>query len=461
MSSPSNLNKYANKLLESNQRSSTESTRPSAGRVSANYAEQQPAMRSVAVAPHVSQHRILHFEPALKRAEPCASGLQPLQRSLRGVSEPELIKTATRPVLKRVVASESALARKWHVEHTTLPFRTDDLPPLRSSRLIRDTQASVIAERIANRLTSRSIKAKFSKTEDNVTNCRNTDFCKFTIRLYKGEDGNGVLVEVQRICGDGVSFIKDFRAILDAAEGKTDESKEEVPLYLRLPVSKMSFIKDAKMPEITPEDNEACCNITANLLSSPRSDSNMLGIENLACQTDPLKTLKSTALIASRRVLCPHDPHNKEFNIHNYVMSLCLYGTEESETSPFVDTALEDHHMKLRNLAMLALSNALALFSSEDLLLSTISPNLEWYTSVLVPNLVDALSAAADHPHDACYASRCLGTLGKAHSDFASKMKEVGLQCALEQAEKVGQSQFQMLYQELGNAQRILKPCCV
>merc|ERR1712157_201424 len=148
-------------------------------------------------------------------------------------------------------------------------------------------------------------------------------------------------VELQRICGDGVSFVRDCRAILDASEGRADESEEEAPMYFHLPVSNMSFTKDAQLPELTPEDDEAFCNITADLLASPRSDSNMLGIENLACQTDPHKTVKSTALIASRRVLCPDDPRNEKFNVHNYVMSLCLYGTEDGESSPFEDTALE------------------------------------------------------------------------------------------------------------------------
>merc|ERR1711862_997626 len=59
------------------------------------------------------------------------------------------------------------------------------------------------------------------------------------------------------------------------------------------------------------------------------------------------------------------------------------------------------------------------------------------------------------------FASRCLGTLGEAHSDFADQMKDVGLQSALENAEDVGQSQFRMLFQEIGNVQRILKPCFV
>jgi len=452
-SSPPDHEETASELLL---KSGQESTRPAAA--SANYAEQQPVTRFVAVEPHPSR-RVLHFEPPLKQSDP--GGSTPLRPSLLRVTSDPARKVAPRPVLTKTAASESSLALKWHVDHASLPFRTDDLPPVRSGRLIRGTRAGVVAERIAGCLQSRSIKAKFSKTQHNVAKCRNTDFCKFTIRLYRGDDGNGVMVEIQRICGDGVSFVRDSSAILDAAEGKADERDDEAPLYIRLPVSNMPCIKNALLPELTPEDDEAFCNITADLLASPRSDSNMLGIENLACQTDPHKTVKSTALIASRRVLCPDDPRNEKFNVHNYVMSLCLYGTEDGESSPFEDTALEDHNMKLRNLALLTLSNALALLSSEGRLLSSISPNLEWYASVLVPKLVDALGLAVDRPHDACYASRCLGALGRAHGDLAGQMKDAGLQCALERAEEVGQSQFEMLSRDVGNARRVLKPCFV
>lgn len=425
-----------------------------------------PQHRSVAISPASHQQRTLHFEPALRRVDP--GGLAHL-RPLRGVSEPQLIKTPGTaklpPPLKHHSRSksESNLVRKWHVEHATLESRPTDFPPLRTTRTVLATPAHVISNRISDCLQSRSIKTKFSKSESNLAKCRNTDFCNFTIRLYSGDEG-GVLVEIQRLCGDCMSFMRDCRAILDVAEGKTEDSQvvEEKPLYLRLPVSEMAFVKTASLPPVTQEEQADSVNVTADLLSSRQSDSNMLGMESLVIQTDPLKTMKSTAILASRRILCPNDPGNSSFNMHNYVMTLVIYGKDDITTSEdSVPTPQEEHSMKLRNLAMSALFNALSLFSSENLLQMTIASSNEWYTSVLIPKLLEDLSTAENHPHDACYATRCLSILAKSSMDFATKMQEEGGYDALKNAEEVGTREFALLARDAESCHKILTKCCV
>jgi hypothetical protein len=423
-------------------------------------------MRSIAINPLTQQRRTLHFEPPLRRVDPGGYGSAPggpaQLKGLRATSQSEFVKTSLpkREQLHKRSKSESNVARKWHVEHSTLPSRPDDFPPLRTSRVIRGTPANVISNRVSDCLQDRSIRTKYSKTQDNVAKCRNTDFCKFTIRLYSSEEG-GVLVEVQRLCGDAMSFMKDCRALLNAAEGREgdDSSREETPIYLRLPVSQMEFVKKVSLPDISMEEQADTVNVTADLLSSHQSDSNMLGMESLVIQTDPLKTMKSTAILASRRILCPKDPGNTSFNMHNYVMSLLIYDDAPSSNAEDT-TAFEDHPMKLRNLAMSALCNALTLFSSESLLLTAIDSNREWYNSVLIPKLLQDLSTAENHPHDACYASRCLSTLGGASAEFAIKMKECGGHEAMENAERVGAREFAMLAKDAGSCHNMLK-CCV
>ena len=429
-----------------------------------------PTFRSVAVAPHLINRRRLHFEPTLKRADPGpARHLSPLSPPTRGVSEPELVKTLdakleindSRPYLKRGSASESSLARRWHVDPAALPARPDDLPSLgRTSRLVQGAAAGDISARISERLQERSIRARFGSKDcpdggNHVAKCRNVHHCRFVVRLYRA--AGGVLVEVQRSCGDGVSFMRDCRAILDAAEGVDAESSvdahEEKPLFLTLPVSSMSFA--GELPDLTPEDHAACVCTTARLLASPQVDSNMLGMESLASQTDATSTSRSTALVASRRVLCPDAEGNSDFNVHHHVMSLCLHGAGFPHSSGFEDTALDDYADRLRNLAMRALSNSLALLSAEDggALLSCLSPNLEWYSSVLVPRLVDDLSRAEEHPHDSCYAARSLAALGGCHADLSRKMEEADLRRAARSAEETGRKEFALLAREVGSMQ--------
>jgi hypothetical protein len=420
--------------------------------------EQGPEYRSVAISPHIQAQRTLHFEPTLQRVNP---GLRPLA-PLRGVSQPELLKGPGRPakkVLHSRSKSESAIVRKWHVEHSSLEERPTDFPPLPTTRTVLGTTADVISNRISDCLQSRSIKTRFSKRETNVAKCRSTDFCKFTIRLYEGEDG-GVLVEIQRLCGDCISFMKDCRALLDAAEGRTEDkpSNDDKPLYLRMPVSQMSFMKTVNLPQISAEEEAESIDVTANLLASNQSDSNMLGIESLVVQTDPLKTLRSTAIMASRRVLSHDDPANSKFNIHNYVMELIIYGGME-ETDPLEAdspaTSLSDHSIRLRNLALSSLHNALTLFATENLLSSAISANRDFYANVLTPKLMDELQSAADQPHDACYASRCLCKLAEASPDLALTMK-LGMD-AIEQARAVGTREFALLSRDVESFHNALK----
>ena len=267
------------------------------------------------------------------------------------------------------------------------------------------------------------------------------------------------MVEVQRLCGDALSFMKDCRALLDAAEGKfegTANIEDEKPMWLQLPVSEMEFLKTAPpLPpamSAEPEHEAESVRVTSDLLASRLSDANMLGMESLVIQTDPAKTPKSTAVAACRMVLVHDHPGNAPFSVHNYVMSLLIYGDESSRGFP-EDSALEEHSSRLRNLAMSTLHNALSLLRDESDLRDSIDPNLEWYESVLVPRLLDDLSGASDSPFDACYASRCLTALlegGKVGMDPPRLSKKA------EEAEKVGEREFAMLARDASVLRRCL-----
>jgi len=420
---------------------------------SARIAEQQPVMRFVDIS------------PALRRAEPGDHHPPPLR--LRGESAIELV--GTQPSPKRLLGarsrSDSSLVRKWHVDHASLTRRPDDgLPPPRTARVVLATPAHVVSNRLADCLRARSIVARFSATDEHVAKCRNTGFCKFTIRLHlhASEGQGGVLVEVQRMCGDCVSFMQDCRALLNAAEGKAGGLKveDEKPLYLRLPVSQMEFVKTASLPPTSPQEEADAVAVTAQLLASQRSDTNRLGMESLVIQTDPLKTLKSTAVLTSQLILCPNDPGNEVFNVHNYVMSLLIYGGED-HPSPFPDdSALEDHYSSLRILGLTALSNALALLAAEDMLPTALSPHGEWYASVLVVRLLRDLGAATHRPLEACYASRCLAVLAGSSADLAAKVKSAGGRDAAAHAEGVGMREFALLARDAGHCRNTLS-CCV
>jgi hypothetical protein len=241
--------------------------------------------------------------------------------------------------------------------------------------------------------------------------------------------------------------MKDCRALLDASEGieiKASEMEEQ-SLFLRMPIiCEMSFFKTA-VATIPPVDEAEPVNMTAGLLASNQSDSNLLGMESLATLTDIKKTGKATAVLSAKRVLCPEHEDNKTFNMHNYVMSLIVYANESDDNSFYEGTAMEDHAMKLRNLAICSVANSLSLMVSEGHLFEVLHSCCDWYKDVLVPQLVQDLSTAREHPHDACYASRCLNSLAKSCKRCVDKIKIVGGLSALKTAQEVGESEFAML----------------
>ena len=409
-----------------------------------------PFFRSIAVA-H-APHRSIHIEPSLKRESP--GRMEPLSEYGRVASDQSYADIS----LKNVYIDETASpccapcpGSRWQIDD--LPPHPNDYPVERTSRIICGVDVDIVSSRLSKCLQARSIETKFAESEAHVVLCRNRNFVKFYIRLFSAPDENGVLVELQRLWGDCMSFMQDCRALLDASEGipKKAITREEPSLVLSMPISEMSFFKTATLP---PVDETEPVNMTANLLASNESDSNLLGMESLSTLTDVNKTHMATAVLSAKRLLCPEHEDNRSFNMHNYVMSLITYNDESQDNHPLYEgTALEDHTMKLRNLAVCSVANSLSLMASEGHLFDDLHSCCEWYRDVLVPQLVQDLTSAKENLHDACYASRCLNSLAQSCSRCVDKIKVVGGLSALKFAQEVGQTEFALLEKDA-------KCCC-
>lgn len=180
--------------------------------------EQNPKMRSITVSHEA--HRMLRFEPSLKRESP--GRIQPLSEFGRVASDQSTDVSFMGPCTANEKASAPSWCvatsdRRWPIDQSMLRPHPGDYPTERTSRVILGADVNMISSRLTNCLQSRSIETKFSECEAHVATCRNTSFVKFYIRLYMKDDG--VLVELQRLCGDCMSFMRDCRALLDASEG--------------------------------------------------------------------------------------------------------------------------------------------------------------------------------------------------------------------------------------------------
>ena len=66
---------------------------------------------------------------------------------------------------------------------------------------------------------------------------------------------------------------------------------------------------------------------------------------------------------------------------------------------------------------------------------------------------------AHDHPHNACYASRCLSYIASLSRIFAMKIKEEGLLSALENAEQLGNNEFALLASDAHSCRKKILEC--
>lgn len=136
---------------------------------------------------------------------------------------------------------------------------------------------------------------------------------RFMIRLYRGGASNspfshGVIIEIQRVRGDPITFHRSSRAILSAAQGDSNEASfynyaipnHGMGLALDTSVPGTSIIEEKKGND---SDVLAALEIDWTLIKKDRMDANILGWESLALLTNETGSGGTTALVAGRVVL--------------------------------------------------------------------------------------------------------------------------------------------------------------
>jgi hypothetical protein len=203
----------------------------------------------------------------------------------------------------------TALPSTWQVKEADLEAVPMDFPLERTHREIQG-DPSEIAKRISDTLHKLSIDAEYESTK---AKCKTNECVKFRIRLYAGgENGQPVVVEVQRRCGPASSFMQSCRAVLNAAEGnETKEPVKKGPPQM-MPLSAMKCLQSATLtkPSSPEEDAKAAFDAAANLCKSERRDSAILGLQNLRSLTDPLKTSTKVAVLVSQWILFGDEANN-------------------------------------------------------------------------------------------------------------------------------------------------------
>ena len=296
--------------------------------------------------------------------------------------------------------------RKWSVQQLEpLPA---GFPLERSSRRV-NASGSIVAERITACLFERSIEAEYNDVEAKAK-CRTSDYVSFRIRLFaSGDDTDSTTtIEVQRRKGSALNFMKVARAILDAAEGRASSPQTAMPPLK--PISAMSCLQGVKIDNDDDSDG-ADIKATAELLSMNKSDSNLLGMENLEELTNRRSTSENTVRLATKNVVSGKDDST---SIRDAITSLLQRSSlqgDQSHLCTMKDDMETDYDERMHNLSLSVVYNALSFMAEEGSLTELIRMHSGWFHDTLIPVLIRDIEGARDRPHDACLAAKCLHCL--------------------------------------------------
>ena len=192
----------------------------------------------------------------------------------------------------------------WIVKAEDLEPLPKDFPLEKTHCEIRE-DVSVVATRISSALRSLSIESTFcSKNVEAM--CQTEDCVRFKVCMFAGggDDGQPIIVEVQKRYGPSFLFSRTCRVLLNAAKGVAPQSPKPAQSPKTLPpVCNMKCLQGVAAVEATHEDAAAQLHTVTRMLSSERSDERILASENLTCLTDPTKTSASVSRQVSQAFL--------------------------------------------------------------------------------------------------------------------------------------------------------------
>jgi len=305
--------------------------------------------------------------------------------------------------------SESTI---WNVSHNSLNFVPRYIKLARTHVFLANTDASIVTKRLSDCLRKLSLHASFNDNQA-MAECESKDSTKFIIQLYRGRGSyeHGVIVEVQRMFGCCIKFMKICRSLLQAAK------QIEV---VRNEVRTVSF-SDVSIPKLeTAHDSRAiekACptvvimNSICRLLFESGIDSNALGLEMLRDATDSLKAGINNASKAVKIIF-----EGKYVKVFEYVTSLV-------DLKRIHDTDIRKKFC-LRFLALCILSNILAVTASAGDLSQIIKKNL-WFVDSFILALIEDLKNAKVCPRSALFAAKCLKHIIDSSQDAKAKAVEI------------------------------------
>jgi len=396
--------------------------------------EESPQMRSVALMSPLAGPSLLPPPPSLL-SRPSAFLTAPTKAASFGVKKEWSGKTST---------------AVWNVKSDDLDLVPVDYPLERTHREICE-DACTVAKRISCALQALSIEAEYV-SEEAKAKCKTNDCVGFRIRLYAGsETGEPVVVEIQRRCGSSSSFMRSCRAILDAAEGKelkfgaataAVQSRKLPPFMMKKPIGQLKCLQSiapAKLPPPPPTGGNLSLDNVIAMLRSKKRESNIMGLENLCCLTDEVKTAPSAAVSVSKTIIVGDD----KYDVREDIRSL----TEGDGFDEEDDIVFSRHMKNVRHLALTIFANALSVCCKDGCLVNAVEQQ-PWFVDYLIPLLLEELKCAETNTGNAYHAAWCLQSLIAASAVARQALTVNGGIAVLEEAHSVGLRRHELLFTE-------------
>jgi len=292
---------------------------------------------------------------------------------------------------------------------------------------------------------------------------------------------NCIIVEAQRRKGDAVVFHHYCRNLLDAAQGDFNLNTFITKEKLEQKYTKIAneLLEGKESSETTERENFLfALEIAAGLLKKDRMDARELGMQSLCLLTDPTRTSKETALLASKFVLTGtiHDENSsdndllpEELGVREAVLSLVQFGRlgeggefsspNESNEDEYDHPDEKTHNDVLHNLALAVLSNALEVLENHNSLIhpsksvasitnTFLDESMDISSRDLLRTLLGGLEQAEDKPHDACLSAKCLKFLFQASQKARRKARSLNAKQIVSTALDIGRRTHVKLEEE-------------
>ena len=392
------------------------------------------------IAPRISSSAL--FRPTTPISKPSSLGFERPSLVSRGCSKGS--------VGMHQEWDELVVPMTWTVKREDLEMVPEDFPLERTHRLIEGIEAPVVATRISDVLRNHSVEAAY-KSKPPKAKCKTRDFVSFRIRLYAGsENGDPVVVEVQRRSGPASCFMRVCRAILDAAEGKDNSASSVPPPFENKPVRDMKCLQGVKTDYNETEISQSALEDATSMLRSQKRDANLLGLESLCCLTDPFKTNPVICLSISKAIALGSGGDD----IREEIMA--LIERDVFNTDIIDEAGLANNSELLRQCALTIFANSLSLCAKDGCLATSFGEQL-WFRECLFPTLLDEIKRVESNACNATRAAVCVHSLAFGSRAAKSFMIGQGIEESLRTANKYGTVCNDLLAHETERCLKILQ----